>query len=153
MWEDDLAGTRGQGDVASDLANHAVLRRVYTRRPVFEQMVDFCSNHLHINSRHPRAFTQRPAYDAVVRKHALGRFEDLLVEASLHPAMLIYLHNWKSVRGRPNENHGREFLELHTVGLGARYTEAMVSPWTTSATWRVTRRRRSGSLASWRSGS
>jgi len=126
MWAEDQAGTRGQGAVANDLANLAILRRVYTRRPVFEQMVDFWSNHLHINSRHPRAFTQRPAYDAVIRKHALGRFEDMLVEASLHPAMLIYLNNWKSVRGNPNENHGRELLELHTVGLASGYTEAMI---------------------------
>ena len=123
---DDRAGVRGQGDVARDLANAALLRRIYTRRHVYEQMVEFWSNHLHITSRHPQAFAQRPAYDQVIRKHALGRFEDLLVEASLHPAMLIYLDNWKSVRGAPNENHGRELLELHTVGLGSGYTEAMV---------------------------
>ena len=126
IWREDQAGQRGQGDVAYDLANLAVLRRVHTNRPVLEQMVEFWSNHLHVNSRHPRAFAQRPAYDAVIRKHALGRFDDLLVEASLHPAMLIYLDNWKSVRGNPNENHGRELLELHTVGVGAAYTEAMV---------------------------
>jgi len=126
IWADDRAGRRGQGDVARDLGNAALLRRIYTRRPVFEQMVDFWSNHLHVTSRHPQAFTQRPAYDKVIRTHALGRFEDMLVEASLHPAMLIFLDNWESVRGAPNENHGRELLELHTVGLAAGYTEAMV---------------------------
>ncbi|CAA9351078.1 MAG: hypothetical protein AVDCRST_MAG36-1988 [uncultured Nocardioidaceae bacterium] len=125
-WAEVRAGRRRHGDVARALAGAALLRRVYSRRPVLEQMVDFWSNHLHVSSRHPQAFTQRPAYDEVVRRHALGRFEDLLVEASLHPAMLIWLDNWQSVRGAPNENHGRELLELHTVGLGAGYTEAMV---------------------------
>ena len=38
--------------------------------------------------------------------------------------MLLYLDNWTSVRNAPNENQGRELLELHTVGRGAGYTEA-----------------------------
>ena len=33
--------------------------------------------------------------------------------------MLLYLDNWTSVRNAPNENQGRELLELHTVGRGA----------------------------------
>ena len=40
--------------------------------------------------------------------------------------MRVYLDNWKSVKNKPNENQGRELLELHTVGRGAGYTEAMV---------------------------
>ena len=40
--------------------------------------------------------------------------------------MLLYLDNWTSVRNAPNENQGRELLELHTVGRGAGYTEQMV---------------------------
>jgi uncharacterized protein (DUF1800 family) len=40
--------------------------------------------------------------------------------------MRLYLDNWKSVRNKPNENQGRELLELHTVGRGAGYTEDMV---------------------------
>ena len=40
--------------------------------------------------------------------------------------MRIYLGTWRSVRGAPNENQGRELLELHTVGHGAGYTEDMV---------------------------
>jgi len=50
----------------------------------------------------------------------------LLIACSLHPAMRFYLDNWKSVKNKPNENQGRELLELHTVGRGAGYTEAMV---------------------------
>ena len=40
--------------------------------------------------------------------------------------MRFYLDNWKSVKNKPNENQGRELLELHTVGRAAGYTEAMV---------------------------
>ena len=62
----------------------------------------------------------------MIRQHALGRFEDLLVASATHPAMSLYLDNWRSTRGAPNENQGRELLELHTVGTGAGYTEDMV---------------------------
>jgi uncharacterized protein (DUF1800 family) len=40
--------------------------------------------------------------------------------------MLLYLDNWRSVRNAPNENQGRELLELHTVGRASGYTEQMV---------------------------
>src|SRR5690606_39213187 len=38
----------------------------------------------------------------------------------------LHLDTWTSTRRTPNENHGRELLELHTVGRAAGYTEAMV---------------------------
>ena len=41
--------------------------------------------------------------------------------------MGIYLGNAVSDKDHPNENQGRELLELHTVGLGAGYTEATSS--------------------------
>jgi uncharacterized protein (DUF1800 family) len=40
--------------------------------------------------------------------------------------MRVYLDNWSSVKNKPNENQGRELLELHTVGRGGGYSEAMV---------------------------
>ena len=40
--------------------------------------------------------------------------------------MLLYLSNYESTKYAPNENQGRELLELHTVGRDAGYTEAMV---------------------------
>ena len=89
-------------------------------------MTDFWSTNLHIPVQHDRAWVWRYDYDATIRTHALGRFEDLLVACSLHPAMRVYLDNWRSVKDKPNENQGRELLELHTVGVGAGYTEAMV---------------------------
>ena len=89
-------------------------------------MTDFWSSHFHIPVGHDKAWVYRFDYDATIRDHALGTFEDLLVACSLHPAMRVYLDNWKSVRNAPNENQGRELLELHTVGRDAGYTEDMV---------------------------
>ncbi len=86
-----------------------------------------------------------PAYERdVIRPHALGKFEDLLVATAKSPAMLMYLDNWQSVgpdsqaaknggrfamlaknpqvkqalkdRGL-NENYARELMELHTLGV------------------------------------
>ena len=126
IHEDNRSGRKSKGDYARDLAHVALLRRIYSRRSVFEQMVEFWSNHLHIDSRQDQAYPQRAAYDRLIRQHALGRFEDILVAATLHPAMLLALDTWRSVRNAPNENHGRELLELHTVGRSAPFTEAMV---------------------------
>ena len=89
-------------------------------------MTEFWSNHMHIPVGHDRAWAYRYDYDATIRQHALGTFEELLIACSLHPAMRVYLDNWKSVKNKPNENQGRELLELHTVGRSAGYTEAMV---------------------------
>ena len=110
----------------NDLGNWTILRRIYSERSVLETMTEFWSNHLHIPVGHDRAWVYRFDYDATIRQHALGTFEELLIACSLHPAMRVYLDNWKSVRNKPNENQGRELLELHTVGRSAGYTEAMV---------------------------
>lgn len=126
IWNDDRSDTKAAWEYGRDLANRSLLRRIHSRRTVLENMVDFWSNHLHVSSEHFPAFVHRPAYDALIRKHALGKFETLLVEATLHPAMLLFLDTWLSEASRPNENHGRELLELHTVGRAAGYTEAMV---------------------------
>ncbi|MFT4011234.1 MAG: DUF1800 domain-containing protein [Nocardioidaceae bacterium] len=111
---------------ARDMGNISTLRRVYSRRLVLEQMVDFWSNHLHVPAGDDRAWVWRPEYDAMLRKYALTSFESILYHATLHPAMQLYLDNYTSVKGFPNENHGRELLELHTVGRTAGYTEKMV---------------------------
>lgn len=125
-WAKQSAGTKGGWEYAEDFAGYSMLRQVYSNRQVFENLVGFWSNHLHVHADHDTAWVWRKDYDDVVRKHALGRFEDMLVACSLHPAMLLYLDNWTSVRNAPNENQGRELLELHTVGRTAGYTEQMV---------------------------
>jgi hypothetical protein len=106
-----------------DLGNWSILRRIYSERTVLETMVEFWTTVLHVPTGHEKAWVYQFDYDTTIRRLALGRFEDLLTACSLHPAMRVYLDNWKSVRNKPNENQGRELLELHTVGLAADYHE------------------------------
>jgi uncharacterized protein (DUF1800 family) len=56
------------------------------------------------------------------RRHCLGNFRTLLLELSRDPAMIIWLDNNTNHKGAPNENYGRELLELFSMGVG-NYTE------------------------------
>jgi uncharacterized protein (DUF1800 family) len=56
------------------------------------------------------------------RQHALDPFADILLALSKDPAMIIWLDNKESTKERPNENYGREILELFSMGIG-NYTE------------------------------
>jgi uncharacterized protein (DUF1800 family) len=143
-WSRHVIKSHEAWEYARDLGCYTMLRRIYSNRPVLETMTDFWSNHFHITANADLAWVHRDDYDKTIRRHALGRFDKLLEEMTLHPAMLLYLDNWRSVRNAPNENHGRELLELHTVGRTSGYTEEMVkdsakilSGWTVDAkaTW------------------
>lgn len=59
------------------------------------------------------------------RRHARDPFGELLRGAVRDPAMLIWLDAPANRKGRPNENLGRELMELFTLGVG-HYTEADV---------------------------
>ena len=55
-------------------------------------------------------------------KNGMGNYQNLLVELSKDPAMIIWLDNCESHKGSINENYGRELLELFSMGTG-NYTE------------------------------
>ncbi len=94
-----------------------------------------------------------PFEDEAIRPHVFGRFEDMLVASSSHPAMLLYLDQARSIgpdtaaaaflsrKGRHaglNENLAREVMELHTVGLAAHYTQADVTEFARALTgWSI----------------
>lgn len=61
----------------------------------------------------------------VLRTHALATFARLLNAAVREPALLLYLDAPANREGHPNENLGRELMELFTLGVG-HYTEADV---------------------------
>src|SRR5690606_36154125 len=56
------------------------------------------------------------------RRHALGNFGELLFAIIRDPAMLGFLNNNQSRKGRPNENLARELMELFSLGVG-NYSE------------------------------
>lgn len=60
--------------------------------------------------------------NALFRAQALGNFRSLVQQMSVQPAMLIYLDNDPNTADSPNENFGRELLELFTLGVN-KYTQ------------------------------
>jgi len=114
-------------DAPRDLQAAHVGRALWSRRQLFEVMVNFWSDHFTVPVTADRADVLRADYDArAIRRYALGRFEDLLVAVANHPAMMLYLNLSGSTRRMPNENFARELLELHTVGVGGGYHETDV---------------------------
>jgi uncharacterized protein (DUF1800 family) len=122
LWQRQIQQVQGGWEVMANYQRRALQRRLRTNRPVLEMMSEFWENHLNVPVNGDAQFTYRAAYGDMIRKHALGRFSDLLVHAITHPAMLIYLDQATSTKAHPNENLGRELLECHTVGRG-HYTE------------------------------
>ena len=94
------------------------VRHVFTKRYLYESMVDTMGDHLYVAAE-GKVEDLVAWYDwAVLRKYALGKFSQMLYAAMRHPAMLVFLDNQLNSKDNPNENLGRELLELHTVGVG-----------------------------------
>ncbi|CUR54448.1 conserved hypothetical protein [metagenome] len=125
-WARNEAKQKLGWEYGVDFGNWSMLRRIFSTRSVFENMVDLWSNHFHVSAYTGHSWVPRKSYDSAIRAHALGRFDELLIAVSLHPAMLLYLDNFRSTFGAPNENQGRELVELHTVGPDSGYSEDMV---------------------------
>ncbi len=73
------------------------------------------------------------------RESGMGNYRDLLVKLASNPAMIFWLDNNENHKNAPNENWGRELLELFSLGVG-NYTETDVfecsrafTGWTISA--------------------
>jgi Uncharacterized protein conserved in bacteria len=52
----------------------------------------------------------------LLRGHAVGNFHDLLERITIDPAMLLWLNGADSNKWEPNENYGREVMELFCLG-------------------------------------
>ena len=138
--------------VVEEMQAQRLLRDIYSSRQLQEVMTSFWLNHfnvyLHKNEQEPYYLV---SYERdVIRPHALGNFEDLLVATAESPAMLIYLDNsastgpdssasekqkQRAAQGKPtkatppglNENYARELMELHTLGVNGGYTQKDVT--------------------------
>jgi uncharacterized protein (DUF1800 family) len=116
-----------RGVVEDELARATLLRAVYSRRQLHEVAVHFWTDHLNVFQGKGDCAWFKTAEDRdVIRRHALGRFRDLIRASALSPAMLVYLDGRSNRRGRPNENYARELLELHTLGVHGGYSQADV---------------------------
>lgn len=57
------------------------------------------------------------------RRNALGSFKSILLQVTKDPAMLLWLSGVDNTKESPNENYGRELMELFTLGADAHYSE------------------------------
>lgn len=110
--------------VLTQLQQGTILRATYSPHQLRERLVEFWSDHFNIYARKgSSAFRKGPDEMAVIRKHALGNFKELLSASAHSPAMLAYLDNQVNVKGVANENYARELMELHTLGVHGGYTQ------------------------------
>jgi uncharacterized protein (DUF1800 family) len=138
--------TRGQfspNTTINDARQRELFRMVHSRRPLQERMALFWHNHFAtayskvsgtFGAAHgTKLMAGRPDQVAgnmmgqyeKFRRFAVGNFRELLIEMARDPAMLVWLDGRLNTRARPQENFGREILELFTIGVG-NYTEADV---------------------------
>jgi uncharacterized protein (DUF1800 family) len=101
-------------------------RAAFSKRQLYERMVEFWTDHFNI-------YYEKVGYlktlddREVIRKHALGKFPDLLKASAHSPAMLEYLDNTQSRGRNTNQNYAREIMELHTLGVDGGYTQTDVA--------------------------
>jgi len=121
--------------VINDARQRWLFRMVHSATPLVEKMTLFW--HHHFATAYSKIQGTYPAADAtrmmatkrstdstgmrgqieLLREFALGNFRQLLVEIAQDPAMLVWLDGRLNVRNKPQENFGRELMELFTFGV------------------------------------
>jgi uncharacterized protein (DUF1800 family) len=104
------------------MQNWWVTRMIETPRPLEEKMTLFWHGHFATSYRTIENSMHMVMQNAMFRKNAVGNFGELLFNIIRDPAILKYLNNDTSRKGKPNENLARELMELFSLGVGA-YTE------------------------------
>jgi uncharacterized protein (DUF1800 family) len=122
-----------------DARQRWLFRMVHAENPLVEKMALFWHNHFatayskvagfggalqgtRMMAGKPGEVQGPPGQIELFRKYAMGNFRDLLVAVAKDPAMLVWLDGRTNTRQRPQENFGREIMELFTFGIG-NYTE------------------------------
>jgi len=124
---DKLFDEQDRRTVPSELRQATLVRRVTSRRQLYERTVEFWTDHFSISVDKGDCCYLKTVDDReVIRRHAFGRFSDLLRASAHSPAMLVYLDNQANRRGAPNENYARELMELHTLGIDGGYSQGDV---------------------------
>ena len=121
--EDRQAANRRLDELHREAVDRTLLLALHSPHGVRERMTWFWSNHFSVAAAKSNLRALVGDHEQALRERALGRFEDLLQAATFQPAMLRYLDNESSAAGRLNENHARELLELHTLGVDGGYTQ------------------------------
>lgn len=126
MSGDDLAKKSfGFSEVYAGYLGRSVLHEQWrTRRQLKASLANFFNDLLSISA---VKVEKQSAVESVnaVRDNALGKYSDMLKAMEYSRGMNWFLDNLGNTREFPNQNLGRELLELHTVGVG-NHTQADV---------------------------
>ncbi len=113
-----------QGVPIVQIVRATTLRASFSKRQLFERMVEFWSDHFNIEivKGHCRWLKAADDRDAI-RQNALTTFPDILSASAHSGAMSFYLDNWTNVAGHAQENYAREVMELHSMGVDGGFTQ------------------------------
>ncbi len=101
--------------------------------PIYERLTFFW--HDHFSCAQDKVSDMPVMWDQnrMFRRMAMGSFDSLVRAVAVHSAMLVHLDNQHNTVDEPQENFGRELMELYTCGVG-EFTEAdvvaMTRAWT-----------------------
>src|SRR5262249_40273288 len=118
-----LAEIIAKGNNGLEARSWWLYRMMYSPYPFQEKMTLLWHNHFatSIAKGGETAGYLLGEYELMPKK-ALGSFTTMLQGISKDPAMLVWLDGRDSKKGNPNENYGRELMELFSLGIG-HYTE------------------------------
>jgi uncharacterized protein (DUF1800 family) len=124
----------------ADARQRWVFRMVHSNRPLQEKMTLFWHNHFATGytkiagafnaAEGARYMAAKSSEDTghvrgqieMLRDNALGNFQDILLGIAKDTAMLVWLDGRTNTNIQPQENFGREVMELFSMGVG-HYTE------------------------------
>ena len=107
---------------ARDVQKWWLTRMIETPRPLEEKLTLFWHGHFATSFRTIEDSYHMYVQNQLFRSQAAGNFGELLAGIIRDPAMLAYLDNNDSRKGKPNENLARELMELFSLGVG-NYSE------------------------------
>ena len=122
----DLLGDSAAG--AEDLGRLQawwLFRMLFTLDPLAERMTLLWHNHFATSQLKVQNVAAMRRQNETFRSLGRGAFGDLLRAMLDDPALLVWLDAGSNKKGKPNENLGRELLELFTLGIG-NYSESDV---------------------------
>lgn len=102
-----------------------IYQMYFSPDPLSERLCTMWHNHFATSNAKVGDLGIMRQQNEIFREFGKGKFEALLASTVKHPAMLKWLDGVENRVGKPNENLGRETLELFTLGVG-NYTEADV---------------------------
>jgi uncharacterized protein (DUF1800 family) len=121
---------RGSPIAPKDAAGHDHLwwldRMVRGNQPLIERMALIWHDWFATSNQKVASQSLMLDQNQTMRTGALGSFRDLLLSLTKDPAMLLWLDGVKNTIRAPNENYGREMMELFTLGWSNGYTESDV---------------------------